>query len=35
LLRADAIADMDEVKREALEDPDALEQRLRAAIEKV
>jgi citrate lyase subunit beta/citryl-CoA lyase len=35
LARADAIAEMDEMKREALEDPDALEQRLRVAIEKI
>jgi hypothetical protein len=35
LMRADAIAEMDQVKREAMEDPDALEQRLRAAIEKI
>jgi len=35
LARADAIAGMDERKREDMEDPDALEQRLRAAIDKV
>ena len=35
LARADAIAGMDERRRGALEDPDALEQRLLAAIEKV
>jgi len=35
LARADAIAEMDGMKREALIDPDALERRLRAAIEKI
>ncbi len=35
LARADAIAEMDGMKREAWEDPDALERRLRAAIEKI
>lgn len=35
LARADAIAGMDERKKGAMEDPDALEQRLRAAIEKI
>jgi len=35
LARADAIAEMDRMKREALIDPDALERRLRAAIEKI
>jgi citrate lyase subunit beta/citryl-CoA lyase len=33
--RADAIAERENAKREALEDPDALEQLLRAAIEKI
>lgn len=34
LVRADAIAEMEERKREAMEDPEALERRLRDAVEK-
>jgi len=33
--RADAIAEMERRKKEALADPDALEERLRAAIDKI
>jgi hypothetical protein len=35
LTRADAIADMDGRKEEALRDPDSLEEKLRAAIDEI